>query len=924
MPSGRDCFSNIPVSTSAKTGGHNACMSSNPTVVLTPTARLARALARAAALAQTAAGKTAWRPVPILAFPAWLNQLREDYFLDADDVRTPISSDQAHELWKSVIDTDIFIGEPRVADLAERAWHLLHEHQLTPPAQWPELLMNTDNRRFRDWVRAYQARCDKKRWVDQTAWFSEIPTLIEQGKIVPPQTLELAGFELPPTPLQQRVIDACRQSGSSIVEHSQPERTQTQSVDIYPADSEENELRAAAIWARQRLEQEPHQETGDQRIAIVVPNLEGRVEQAEHAMRRIFDPNGFRLQAETAEPWHISLGKPLSRWPLTSDALCWLGLNPARMNQLDIRRWLRSPFMRGWPQETLARAETVTRLARIAPFELTLFELERDLSARAPEFRTSLNAWRKLREQAAEFARPSGWTTQFQNELTALGFGRGRPLNSQEHQLLARWQSLLEAFSALDVVIEHPIGRKTALRMLTERAGRQIFRERNPGVPVEVLGLKEALGSSFDAVWVTGMATDAWPPAARREPLIPNTIQQEVVGTTSAGRLALAQLELDTLLASASEHVFSFNSDGEAVDIASQLTPMLAGREQRRLDLDANLEPAAAVMESLPDQTTAPAIPAGEFHGGTGLFQKQSDCPFRAFAEIRLKAGNIPAPRPGLDAGVRGSLVHKALEALWRELPNAQILNSMEDPAIQPIIKQVIEQAVEQALNHQFSRYRLAISQAGRALEKQRLCRLLTEWIQLEKKRPDFFVSAREYGVEIELGGVRTRGMIDRIDQLPSMDGHNRRLLIDYKTGSRASSGHWYPGERMADVQLPAYALSLPEPPDAIAFARLRAGQVAFDGIAQPPNDDPPSAIQGLKIIGRISKQHALSTIDSWPDLLDDWRRHLNHLGRQFLAGHAAVDPREAQVCRYCHLHALCRIQTRAGSANDPDMSETT
>lgn len=894
-------------------------MIQHPTVILTPTNRFARALARTEALEQTAAGKKAWRSVPVLAFSVWLDQLREDYFLDADDPRTPISNDQAHELWKAVIDPDVFIGEPRVADLAERAWQRLHEYQLTPPAQWPALYMNADNRRFRDWARNYAKLCGDKGWIDPTAWFSEIPALIEQRKITPPQTLELAGFELPLTPLQQRIIDACRQTGSDVVRRSHSAPGQTGPVDIYPADNERSELLAAAAWARRQLEQGDDAQNESRCIAIVVPDLEGRVEQADNAMRRVFDPAGFRLKARTTEAWHISLGRPLTRWPLTADALRWLGLNPSRLNQPDIRCWLRSPFMHGWSQESLARAETVARLARIAPFELTLYELERDLSAHAPQFKTRLNAWRKVREQAGERARPSGWTTQFQNELTALGFGHGRPLNSQEHQLLARWQRLLEDFSALDVVIERPIRRTAALRLLIERAGRQIFRERNPGVPIEVLGLKEALGSNFDAVWITGMSADAWPPAVQRDPLIPGRIQQTVPGATSAGRLHLARLELDALMAGAPRHVFSFITDAQAADVTGQLTPMLSDRPQRVLDPDGHFQPAAAIMESLPDQTRAPAVGAGEFRGGTGLFQKQSDCPFRAFAEIRLRARNIPTSRPGLDATTRGNLVHQALEALWRELPDGQSLNALDDQALQGRIAQ----AIDQALNRQFSRYRLAISEAGRALEKQRLTRLLNAWMQVELQRPDFRVAAREQAIDIELGGVSTKGTIDRIDQWPSATDHNHRLLIDYKTGSQASSGHWYPAARMRDVQLPAYALSLQEPPDGIAFARLRPDRVAFDGVAGQQEEDTPPTIPGLKIIGRLPKNHALSAFDSWPDLLEDWRRHLNTLGRQFLAGQAAVDPREPQVCRYCHLHALCRIHERVGLADAADAGES-
>ena len=882
-------------------------MAETKIIVLTPTTRLARSLAREYALDQTAAGATAWRSRPVLAFSAWLNQLREDFFLDADDARTPISSDQAFEVWRSVIDTDIFIGEPRIADLAERAWRLLHEYQLTTPAQWPELLMTTDHLRFQGWVRDYQNLCRKQGWVDLYTWLDELPDLIESRQIQLPQTIELAGFVLPPTPQQQRILDACEQAEATIVQTDQPPEAPSAPVQSYAASSEKSELLAAACWARDLVEQNPQN-----RIAIIVPDLQGRVEQAENALRRVFDPHGFALQTDAVEAWHISLGKPLPRWPLTADALALLQLNPNRLTQVEIQRWLRSPFLHGWPEESLARAESITRLARIAPYEVTLFEFNRDGTTNSPRLQHTLDSWRKTRATAPERARPSAWTEQFQNELTALGFGRGRRLNSQEHQLLARWQSLLEQFSALDTVIEQPMRRSAALKRLNERAARTIFRERNAGVPVEVLGIKEALGSRFDAIWMTSMDQDAWPLPARREPLIPGKIQRAVAKSTSNGKLEQAQLELNAVLAAAPLKVFSCGIDPE-LPAQNRLTPMLADRLQQPLGLELSLEPQPAKMEVLPDDSQAPRIEAGSYSGGTGLFQKQSDCPFRAFAEIRLRARSTPTSRPGLDAGTRGSLVHKMLEAFWHDWPDALDLHSMD----QEQLLQRMQQAAEQALRAQFSRYRLAIGSAGRTLEKQRLVALLQQWLEVEKQRPNFRVQALEQALEIRFGGIQTRGMIDRVDQIESGTAiESPRLLIDYKTGTSAGSGQWLPEQRMRDVQLPAYALSLKPAPSGIAFAKLLPAKAGFDGIQNDATHATPAAA-GIRIIGQFTRKHALSEHESWLELLNQWRDQLEALGEQFLAGHAEVNPRDGQTCRYCHLHALCRIHERVAFSPD-------
>ena len=69
--------------------------------------------------------------------------------------------------------------------------------------------------------------------------------------------------------------------------------------------------------------------------------------------------------------------------------------------------------------------------------------------------------------------------------------------DSREFQVLQRWHELLESFSELDLVIEQPLSRSHALKTLSERAGSAIFRERDPGAVVEILGVEEALGASF-------------------------------------------------------------------------------------------------------------------------------------------------------------------------------------------------------------------------------------------------------------------------------------------------------------------------------------------------------------------------------------------------------------------------------------------
>lgn len=862
-------------------------MGDETTVVLTPTARLARAENQRLADERVQAGQSAWLRPSVLSFSAWLNRLRDDYFLISADARAPIAASQALVLWQEVINRDIFIGEPRVAELAAAAWRLIHEHRLQAPAEWPTLLMSEDNRQFRAWAGRFEALCAERGLIDEWAFAAQIPALIRRGEIEPPESAVLLGFDLPPTPLQQAVIDALEGAGTRI-EHRQPPGHASDGFVITAFTEPEEEMLAAARWARSRLEENP-----EQTLAVVVPDLHGRVEDAERAFRQVFDPPGFALSPEGSEPWHVSLGPALNAWPLVADGLALLGLDPRRISQPEAGHLLRSPFLAGWNEEYSARANLIARLIRFAPFDITPRELIYQAGRTgAGIFAEHLAGWQQWRRENGAAAMPSVWAGRFQKELNTMGFGKGRGLDSREYQVLQRWHELLETFAALDVVIARPLSRSRALSLLNERAGSPRFRERNTGVPVEILGVDEALGSRFEAMWITTLDAEHWPKPARRDPLIPADVQSDVPQATSAGCLARARLELDGLISAAPVVTGSLaRGSGEQ---ALEVTRLLADYETVESDpaeLTVPVEP-----EILSSDVHAPALDPGKARGGTRVLQNQSNCPFRAFAEHRLGAVDLSPPRPGLDAGSRGSLVHKALEFFWQDLDGSQSLKQLEHDALDQHIRSAADNALDEFSKHNH----LALSAAGRQLEATCLRRTLSHWIALEKNRDDFRINALEEGVSLKFGKLELSGKIDRIDELEG----GGSVLIDYKTGQSGRNG-WAPAERMVDVQLPAYAVNMDPPPVAISFARIRPEALSFDGLAEV---DP--GMDGIEMIGQITRK-PFKEIESWQTLLGDWRGHLDALADEFLGGHAAVDPRDNSVCRYCHLHNLCRINER-------------
>ncbi len=867
--------------------------SSEATTIVTPTARLARAEKRRISEARLAEGATAWRAPEVLSFSAWLGRLRSEALMAGAVDSVPVSASQARMLWQQVIDTDVFVGEPRVHALAERAWRTIHEYRLQHPRDWPEPLLSDDSRQFREWVAQFEQLCEQRSVIDEWRFSAEVPGLVAERRLALPERIELTGFELPPTPLQQSLFEALEQAGVEIsgLEHSASDAPpEIAAIRLHRYTEPDDELHAAAAWARARLEAHSDDKP-DPAIAIVVPDLAGRLARVERIFRQVFDPPGFALGEAGAEPWHISLGLPLAQWSLVADALLLLGLDPARIDQPTAGRVLGSPYLAGAEAEADRRAGTTAGLMQWVPFEITGFELMAECKKNGvTRLAEQLDAWRARRAEHLDTAWPSQWVARFQTEFEALGFGRGRALDSREFQVLARWHELLEEFSALDAVVAAPIKRGFALSLLVERANNATFRERNPGCPVEILGVEEALGSRFDAMWITTLDADTWPGAARRDPLIPGPVQARVPAASSDGRLQRARLELAGLAAAADEVLGSFSTGSD--DQQRQRSQLLPNPEIILPQEAAFPEPMA--LERINDDIHAPALSATEIHGGTGVLSDQSACPFRAFAIRRLGARELASPRPGLDAAARGSLIHAALEVFWRGLKDRAALVALGPDEL----KQRIDQAADQALGRFTEAHRLLLSPAGRKLELRCTTRALEHWLELERARDEFRVRALEHKIVMEFAGLKLEGKIDRIDETPA-----GTVLIDYKTG-RAGRNGWRPDPRIADPQLPAYALAMDPQPAALAFARIRPDELKFDGLCETD-----AGIPGVTEL--VATRGAWKESEDWNTLLGEWQANLNGLAISFQEGRAAVDPRDGQVCRNCHLHSLCRIHER-------------
>jgi probable DNA repair protein len=863
-------------------------------MALTVNRRLARFLKNEYDRRQWGRGLMLWPTPEILPLSAWLERAYGELLLEA--VPLLLSPLQEQVLWERVIsesEASPLLDVASTAALAREAWQLAHAYRLWEPLQGQPL--HEDGRAFLGWARRYRELAESLGALDAAQLPDRLATWIRQGRIAVPRQVLLCGFE-EPTPQERALFAALEAAGCALAAPSPPNQAARAARVVFSGP--EDEVEAVARWARARLGADPQA-----RIGVVVLDLARLRRQLERVFAQVMRPGaGLPGIPSTPLPFNISLGESLSAYPLVDSAIAVLELLQGEADLGRLGSLLRSPFIAAAEAEQGPRAALDAALRRRGELRVELRDLCRlaggagtRAGPRAPLLAQRIENLRILARENAGVARaPSRWAEVFFAALSTLGFPGSRPLTSEEYQTHEKWRELLASLAALDAVTP-PLSLAAALARVKALAAGTLFQPESPEVPVQILGMLEAAPLVFDHLWVMGLTDEAWPLSPRPHPFLPFSLQAKVGLPHSCAEreLAFARRMTAGWFRAAKELVLSHPQREGDRDLAP--SPLIAGApavDASRLGLApipsyAEVIHASARIERFEDLTGPPHPPEQPVQGGTRVFRDQAACPFRAFAVHRLASRALDAPEVGLSPAERGRLLHVVLARVWQALGSHRGLIETGPEALSALLRAAAEQAVEAAARErpQTLRGRYA------ALEKARLARLAGAWLEVERRRGDFRVEAVEAQRELAVGGLCLRVILDRVDQLP--DG--RRAILDYKTGE-THPGQW-DGERPEEPQLPLYAVGLEAPVAAVAFARVRPGDMGFQGVAAGDVHIP-----GVEV-------HP-----DWQGLLAHWRRTVGALGQAFAAGVARVDPkRYPTTCGHCDQAPLCRIHERVG-----------
>jgi len=837
--------------------------------VVTPNRRLAQVLRAEFDSFQLGNNKTVWDDADILPLEAFVSRCYEDalYAEGGGELPMLVSEAQARELWQAAIAgsawADALLDVPQTAARAQEAWKLAQQWGIAGGLE--KFPGNEDARAFAEWAKAYARRLAKDGLIDAPSLFA----LDFRGRIKLPKLLVAYAFDVVPS----RAGDVFARCATL---HCEPEKKPGKAAKTSFA-SPKDELEAAARWARGQLE------SGRRRIGLVVPDLVLRRREVARVFRRVIG---------SPQPFNLSIGEPLADWPVAAFALALIEFSLREVPFETASRLVRSPFFAGAEGELAARARFDARLRKQADATISLPKL----IAAMPEDLGLRFLFKKIFQLKAETQSPHDWAQHFSAVLEAAGTPE-RSLDSDEYQVRAKLNETLGEFARLSLVTRR-MGPHEALARLRRLCADTLFQPEAPGgemrAPVQVLGLLEAAGIGFDALWVSGLTDDKWPLRAHPDPFLPVQLQRKAGIPESAAEtsLALDRRRTEGWLHAADEVVLSWALREEDRDLLpSPLIAEIAAGVPEVPAVASHIDSIfrAGKIETYTDDK-APALRERAVTGGTRLLSDQAACPFRAYAHHRLRAERLDSPEPGLDALDRGNLVHALMAGIWKELRSSAAL-ARSEAELAPVIARAAGAAVRE----------LGLEGRFAELEAARLQRLARDWLDLERARPAFEVVKTEEEAVQPLGPLTIRGRIDRMDRLAS-GGH---VLIDYKTGSRVNAKDW-DGGRPDEPQLPFYAVTSKEEITALALAKFRAGDMKFSGFSLREGQLPDVKQAG-----------------SWSGLMAGWRKALEGLAAGYAAGEAAVDPKKGlATCRNCDLQPLCRVHERLGALQEDEEGE--
>lgn len=821
-------------------------------VVLTPNNRLSAALL---SNYYTYSNKETVIKPQCIPYTVALQRIYEHLRFNHYDPSHPklLNETQCRHLWKIIIQesSDIIYSDGLLNAVME-AWKHCEQWQIQPDN--PNFSYTPQTQTFQQWWITFRKRIQK---LNALSEHQLVPYFIKTHYKLfnAPSVIWVCFDEL--NPQQLTLQNHLMHQGISQF-HYDIDGT-TPSPEVFPAENTKEEYQQLVEWLRIKIA------NNEQRIGVVIPELQQESQSIKRLLAQNFPSTLF----------NISLGEPLSDYPLVAHALSWLSLEN-KCTQQQATLLAQSPYIGGAKEEFTQRAQILQDCPLLQLPQCTLNQLKKSVVPQAPQLARLLEG---LTHYPAS-ATPQEWISLFQKRLNYLGYPGDYGLNSEQYQCYQRFVALFDEFRQL-ALISAKFTREEALKALTQLATQTIFQAQKSKAPIQISGLLEASGCEFDSLWVMGLTDHCLPAKTPLSAFIPPKLQHDLnmPHSTAARELQFAKQTLIRLQKGSQSTVFSYPKlQGDRPNLPSALITHYPTYNPCIIE---SKNPFAAEYTELSESYSIPLQSNELLSGGTALLANQAKCPFKAFAEHRLAAKPIPEMIDGIDNKERGKVIHKIMELLWHRLQKQSNLLFIDSIELEELVEHVIEQTHSESEAAKEEHY-----QQLQHIERTRLRRLALAALEWEKQRPSFEVAAIEQSYTINLSGLEIKVRVDRLDKVD-----DKLWVIDYK--STLPTYKPWNEDRPQEPQLLLYAL-LNEDINTLLFMQIKTGKILCSGLSEQKSE--------LKGVSTLKKEQ------NWLDTREYWHQQLTHLAEETLAGHCPPQPINTSICAYCDFKNLCRI----------------
>jgi hypothetical protein len=283
-----------------------------------------------------------------------------------------------------------------------------------------------------------------------------------------------------------------------------------------------DEIARALTWARARTLADP-----GATLAIAIEDLESRRAEVRALADEILCPGlQWPGHEEAVRPYNLSLGVAASDVPLVATALDLVALAQTPLPIARAATLVRSPYMAGGGDDWLRRAALEKKWLQEGRRDISLAGIVAAAGAQDRAFAPLQRAVERRPQGSCRAIAP-----RLGGGLASLGRGgrlarRSRSIVRRSGKRVASGTKCWPSSRALAFVAPG-MRRAEAIAALVALARAKVFQPESPPAPIQILGVLEAAGLSFDGLWVAGLAADTWPPAPQPNPLLPIAWQRD-------------------------------------------------------------------------------------------------------------------------------------------------------------------------------------------------------------------------------------------------------------------------------------------------------------------------------------------------------------------------------------------------------------